>query len=147
MTITYKHSSGDTVICHGLGHPGEAGYYTGPLGPTDDVETEWAVEDIKPIGAADATPADRGCGVHVFDLWVEQRFATEDAARTFAYGLAGTLPRGGVSLEASDTVAAKLTTYATAVLHKLVTRRTGCSVDVRFTFRTSVPVITDIPEA
>lgn len=146
MTITYKHTSGDIVICHGLGYAGQVGYYTGPLGQSDDVDTEWSVEDIKPIGAADATPADRGCGVHVFDLWVEQRFATEDAARTFAHGLAGTFPRGGVSLEQSDTVAGKLTTYATAVLQKLTCQRNGCSVDVLFKFKTSVPVITDIPE-
>ena len=146
MQVTYKHSSGDTVICDGLDHAGEAGYYTGPLGQSDDVETEWSVEDIKPIGAADATPADRGCGVHVFDLWVERRFATDDEARTFAHGLAGTLPRGGVSLEESDAVAGKLTTYATAVLQKLTTRRNGCSVDVYFRFKTSVPVITAIPE-
>ena len=82
--ILYKHASGDTTICHGLAYVGQTGYYTGPLGDSDLTETEWAVDPIKPIGALNSTPADRGNAMHTFDLWVERRFATEAEARVFA---------------------------------------------------------------
>lgn len=145
MKVTYKHTGGDTVICDGLGHIGEVGYYTGPLGPTDEVATEWSVEPSRAIRATSSVPIDRGNAEHVYELWVERRFATADEARSFAHGLAGTLPRGGVSLEETDDVAGKLTTYATAVLQRLRCLRNGCSVDVYFYFLTSVPVITTLP--
>lgn len=146
MTVTYKHTSGDTVICHGLDHAGEDGYYTGPLGDSDDTDTEWAVEPIKPIGAADATPADRGCGVHTFTLLVERRFASDDLARAHARALSGLLPRGDASLEVEGEEAGYKTVYAVAALQKLSTRRNGCSLDIQFQFMTSVPVRTAIPE-
>ncbi len=145
-TVTYKHSSGDTVICHGMAYAGQDGYYTGPLGASDRTETEWSVMDKKPIGAADSEPIDLGNGVHTFDLQVERRFASVEAARIFCRGFAGTLPRGGVSLETADTDAGKAVTHATAVLQKLVLDRNGTSVDIYFLFKTSVPVMTDIPE-
>lgn len=144
-TVTYKHATGNTTICHGLDNIGQTGYYTGPLGDADITETEWAVDPIKPIGAAHAVPADRGCGMHTFPLWVERRFDTEADARIFAKGFAGTLPRFGVSLEITDTTAGKIITYATAVLQKLIVSRNGRSVDFHFTFQTSVPVTTNIP--
>jgi len=142
--ITYKHSSGDTVICHGLDHAGEAGYYTGPLGDSDNTDTEWSVEPIKPIGAADATPADRGCGVHTFSLWVEIRFATELEARAHARSLPGLIPRGGASMEVTGEETGYKTVYAVVALQKLTTRRNGCSLDVVFQFMTSVPVRTAV---
>ena len=146
IAYTYKHASGDTVICHGLDHAGETGYYTGPLGQSDDTDTEWSVEAIKPIGAADATPADRGCGVHLFSLWVERRFATEGEARAHARNLPGLLPRGDVSLEVTGEEEGYKTVYAAAALQKLSTHRNGCSLDIVFQFMTSVPVRTALPE-
>ena len=145
MTVTYKHASGDTVICHGLDLPGEVGYYTGPLGSDDTTQTEWSVEPIRPIGADHATPADRGCGVHTFALWVERRFATLDEAKLFAVGFAGSLPRKGVTLQIDDADAGKRIA-CDAALQKLLVRRTGCSCDIEFLFMTSVPVTSDIPE-
>ncbi|MDD2241147.1 MAG: hypothetical protein PHI93_10910 [Kiritimatiellae bacterium] len=145
-TITYKHPTGDTIICHGLAYSGQPGYFTGPLGDTDTTETEWTVDPIRPIGADHATPADRGCGIHTFELQVERRFTSEQEARTFARNLSAALPRKGVSLTEADTVNAKLTTYSTAVLQKLITSRVGISLDIYFLFQTSVPVITNIPE-
>lgn len=139
MIVTYKHSTGDTVICHGLAHPGEAGYFTGPLGE-ELTETQWAVEPIRPIGAAASTPADRGNAWHSFPLSVERRFTTVDEAALFARAFAGQLPRPGVSLlvEADASIGADF--FATAVLENLSVRRVGCSCDVSFLFRTSVPV-------
>jgi hypothetical protein len=144
MTVTYKHASGDTVICHGLDHAGEATYYTGPLGDSENTDTEWSVEPIKPIGAANATPADRGCGVHMFMLWVERRFATEGEARAHARNLPGLLPRGGVSLEVTGEETGYKSVCSSAALQKLSTRRNGCSLDIIFQFMTSVPVRTAV---
>lgn len=142
MTVTYQHSSGDTVICHGLGHVGEVGYFTGPLGDEGaEAETEWNVEPIRPIGAAHATPADRGCGEHTFTLLVERRFATEEAAELFRVSFAGSLPRGGVSLLVADSAAVASVSYAVAALERLIVSRVGVSCDVRFEFQTSVPII------
>lgn len=147
MTITYKHASGDTVICHGLGNVGEVGYFSGPLGDAGaEAETEWNVEPIRPIGAAHATPADRGNGEHTFALWVERRFATDEAAELFRISFAGALPRGGVSLLVEDSAATSNVTYAVAVLERLVVTRVGVSCDVRFEFKTSVPVLTEPEE-
>lgn len=140
MTITYKHSSGDTVICNGLEHPGEAGYYTGPLGVSDETETEWAVDPIRPIGADTATPADRGNGLHVWSLWVERRYADDDAARAAARALPGLLPRGAASLVITGEESGYKTTYANCVIQKLNTRRNGCSLDIIWQLVTSVPV-------
>lgn len=144
MAITYKHASGDTVICHGLDHAGEAGYYTGPLGESDNTDTEWSVEPIKPIGASDATPRDGGCGVHVWSLWVERRFATEGEARAHARNLPGLIPRVGASMEVTGEEAGYKTVYASVALQKLSTRRNGCSLDIVFQFMTSVPVRTAV---
>lgn len=140
MTVTYKHTSCDTVICHGLDHPGESGYYTGPLGASDDTETEWAVDPLRPIGAATATPLDRGNGLHLWTLWVERRYATELAAIAAARALPNLLPRGAASLEVTGEEAGFKTTYANAVVQKLNTRRNGCSLDVIWQLVTSVPV-------
>lgn len=140
MTVTYKHASGDTVICHGLDHPGEAGYYTGPLGESDDTETEWAVDPLRPVGSDTATPFDRGNGLHVFSLWVERRYADEAAARAAARALPALLPRGAASLEVTGEETGYKTTYANAVLQKLQTRRSGCSLDIVFSFLSGVPV-------
>lgn len=140
MTVTYKHASGDTVICHGLGHPGEASYYTGPLGASDDNETEWQVDPLRPIGADSATPLDRGNGLHVFSLWVERRYSDENAARAAARALPNLLPRGAASLEVTGEETGYKTTYANAVLQKLNTRRNGCSLDIIFQWASSVPV-------
>lgn len=141
MKVTYKHSSGDTVICHGLGHLGELGYYIGPLGDTDDTDTEWSVEPMKYIGADNAVPRDAGNGVHVFDLWVFREFATDDEARSFARNLAGQIPRGGASLEVTEEIVGYKTTYATAVLQKLSVKRNCSLCNVLFLFQTSVPVL------
>lgn len=143
MTVTYKHTSGDTVICHGLGYAGVTGYFTGPLGNGDPAETVWSVEPIRPIGAADSRPADRGCAEHSFLLMVERRFETEDDAELFRLSFAGTLPRGGVSLLIEDDLATQDVTYATAVLERLTVTRLGVSCDVRFEFKTSVPIFTE----
>jgi hypothetical protein len=140
MTVTYKHTSGDTVICHGLDHPGEAGYYTGPLGDTDAAETEWSVDPLRPIGSDTAVPLDRGNGLHAWQLWVERRYADEAAARAAARALPGLLPRGEASLEVTGEEAGYKTTYPDAVLQKLTARRTGCSLDIIFDFLTGVPV-------
>lgn len=145
--ILYKHASGDTTICHGLANVGQTGYYTGPLGDSDLTETEWAVDSIKPIGALNSTPADRGNAQHTFDLWVERRFPTAAEARVFTRTFASTLPRGGISLQITDATAGKIITYATAVLQKLILSRNGISVDIHYLFQTSVPSITDIPES
>lgn len=145
MTITYKHANGDTVICHGLDHPGEAGYYTGPLGESDDTETEWAVDPLRAIGADAARPLDRGNGLHAWQLWVERRYADEAAARAAARALHALLPRGAASLEVTGEETGYKTTYANAVLQKLNTRRNGCSLDIVFHFASGVPVREAIP--
>jgi hypothetical protein len=147
MVVTYKHASGNTVLCHGFASPGADGVFTGPLGATDDVDTEWAAEYGQPIGAAAAVPYDRGCGRHAFALQVERRFADEDAARAFAIAFAGTLPRGAVSLDVEDSSSLWLVAYAEAVLQKLGVRRVGCSCDIAFLFLSSVPVSVAVTSA
>jgi hypothetical protein len=140
IAYTYKHATGDTVICHGLDHPSEEGYYTGPLGESDDTETEWQVDPLQPIGADSATPLDRGNGLHVWPLWVERRYATETAARAAARALPSLLPRGAASIVVTGEEAGYKSTYANAVLQKLNTRRKGCSLDIIFQWASSVPV-------
>ena len=143
-TITYKHpTETDIIICHGLVYAGQAGYYTGPLGAHTN-DTVWLVDPNETIEADHATPIDRGNGQHTFPLLVERRFATVEAARIFCDSLAGTLPRGDVSIVITDTDAAKIITYAAAVLQQLTCSRNGCSVDIFFAFKTSVPVVTAI---
>lgn len=140
MTITHKHSSGDTVICHGLGHPGEAGYYTGPLGDSDSTETEWSVDPLRAIGADAARPLDRGNGLHAWQLWVERRFADDLEAQAHARALPGLLPRGPAEIAVTGEETGYQTTYPDAVLQKLETRRSGCSLDIVFSFLSGVPV-------
>lgn len=146
MTYTYKHTSGDTVICHGLDHAGEDGYYTGPLGESEDTDTEWSVEAVKPIGADSATPMDFGAGVHSFALQVERRYATDDAARAAARALPKLLPRGDASLEVTGEEEGYKTVYASIALQKLNVKRSGCSLSITFQFMASVPVRTAVEE-
>lgn len=140
MTITHRHSSGDTVICHGLGHPGEPGYYTGPLGDSDDTDTEWAVDPLRPIGADTAKPLDRGNGLHTWALWVERRFMTDLEAKAHARAMPGLLPRGPAAVEVTGEEDGYKTVYPDTVLQKLATRRNGCSLDIVFHFVSGVPV-------
>ncbi len=145
-TITYQHTTEtDVIICHGLAYIGQTGYFTGPLGE-HTVETIWLVDPNETIESDNASPLDRGNAQHSFNLAVERRFATIEDARIFCDSFAGTLPRGDVSLEVTDTDAGKIITYAVATLQKLTCVRAGLSVDIYFTFQTSVPVLTDIPE-
>jgi len=145
--ITYKHpTEADIVICHGLAYAGQPDYYTGPLGEHSN-ETVWLVDPNETIEADHAVPLDRGNGQHTFPLLVERRFATVEEARIFCDSFAGTIPRGDVSLEITDTDAGKIITYAAAVLLQLSLNRVGLSVDIHFIFKTSVPIVTNIPEA
>lgn len=145
-TITYRHATaGDTVICHGMANQGQSGYYTGPLGEHRN-ETVWMVDPNETIESDNAEPIDRGNGMHTFPLMVERRFVTVEEARIFTDSFAGTLPRGDVSLVITDTDAGKIITYATAVLQQVTCNRVGCSVDIYFIFKTSVPAVTDIVE-
>ena len=140
MTITLKHSSGDTILCHGTEHRGEAGYFTGPVGGEDTVVAEWSSQVSRPIRAKSARPLDRGNGLLAFAFAVERRFAGEDEARVFALVFPASLPRFGASLEIGGVPTT--VTLADAALERVTVNRTGLSCDVRFEFMAGMPVAT-----
>jgi len=143
MQLTYKHASGDTVLCHGTGHAGQPGYYTGPVGHEDTASAAWQTQSVLRIRAASALPIDRGNGTYTFSLRVERRFETEDAARAFARALPGSLPRFGASIEITGETAGRKTVMDTATLASVHTVRTGVSLDIVFNFETSIPYEAD----
>jgi hypothetical protein len=145
MVATYKHASGDTVICHGLDHAGEAGYYTGPIGSEDSASASWQVQPSPRIRTPSSIPYDRGNGLYAFSLRVERRYASEDAARAAARLLPGSIPRFGASIEITGETAGKKTVMDAAALSSVSTVRTGCSLDITFSFQTSIPREENIP--
>ena len=138
MTITLKHTSGDTILCHGTGHRGEAGYFTGPVGERSASVAEWAAQVSRPIRAKGARPLDRGNGVFAFGFAVERRFLTEDEARVFELTFAAGLPRFGAWLEVGG-IGAQKVRMAGAVLERVEVGRVGVSCDVRFEFTAGMP--------
>jgi hypothetical protein len=145
MTVTYKHESGNTIICHGTGHRGEPDYFTGPLGDQDSTVMEWVAQVSRPIRAKSAKPLDRANGIFAFALAVERRFASEDKARVFEMTFGGTLPRGNASLEISDIAPHPPIIMAHAVLTRLAVNRIGLSCDFHFEFQTSIPTTETTP--
>jgi len=146
MTVTYKTTGSDLVICHGLSYAGQVGYFVGPLGDRDVVTTEWALQTRRYIGAADAKPHDLGNATHAYALLVSRVFATGDAARLFAQTFAAQIPRGAASIIEDDPGSAAAC-YSGAVLQALSCERVGVSVDIRFVFATLVPTVVSVTAA
>ena len=140
MTVTYKTTGSDLVICHGLAYAGQVGYFVGPLGDRDIVTTEWSLGTRRYIGAASAKPHDLGNASHAYSLFVTRVFATGDAARQFAQTFAGTIARGVASI-VEDEPGVAAACYAGAILSRLSIERVGCSLDIRFEFATLVPTV------
>jgi hypothetical protein len=140
MTVTYKTTGSDLVICHGLAYAGQAGYFVGPLGDRDIVTTEWVLQTRRYIGAASAKPHDLGNASHAYALLVTRVFASGDAARQFAQTFAGTIARGAASI-VEDEPAVAAACYSGAILSRLSIERVGCSLDIRFEFATLVPTV------
>ena len=140
MTVTYKTTGADLVICHGLSYAGQVGYFVGPLGDRDIVTTEWVLQTRRYIGAASAKPHDLGNASHAYALLVTRVFASGDAARQFAQTFAGTIARGAASI-VEDEPAVAAACYSGAILSRLSIERVGCSLDIRFEFATLVPTV------
>ena len=141
MTITYKHASGDIILCHGTAHRGESGYYTGPLGNEDTARTEWQTQTVLAIRALTAKHLDRANGSHAYAFRVERRFNSEAEAIIHAATLLGSIHRAGGSLTITG-IGTAIITMPSAVLRSLNTSRTGCSLDIAFEFATSTPTVT-----
>jgi len=140
MVITYKHSGGDTVICHGTGHRGEVGFFTGPVGGEDTAVAEWSAQVSRPIRASSAKPLDRGNGLFSFDFSVERRFGTEDDALAWKLTFPASLPRFGARLEVGD-IGGVVMELPDAALERLTINRVGLSCDVTFEFKTAMPEV------
>jgi len=146
MTVTYKTTGSDLVICHGISYAGQVGYFVGPLGDRDVVSTEWALQTRRYIGAAGAKPHDLGNASHAYALLVSRVFATGDAARLFAQTFAGAIARGAASVIEDDPAVAAAC-YPGAVLQRLSVERVGCALDIRFEFATQAPVVVAVTAA
>jgi hypothetical protein len=143
MTVTHKQGNTSTAICHGTAYAGQAGYFTGPTGEADEFAAEWQAQASARIRAASARRLDRANGACTYVLTVERRFASEDAAHTYAAcTLPLLLPRGPAHLVLAR--AGESSVYLPdAVLTRLYSRRSGLSLDIRFEFACGLPTLTN----
>jgi hypothetical protein len=134
ITAITIQSTPEFIICHGLGHRGAAGYFSGPLGDKRR-SAKWSVARKRPIRAVKSTPVDRGLAEYVFDLTVDRLFDTESAAEAYADALPELMPRGNNDILIEDDEVPSRTHHDT-VLEAIDILQIGALLEITFIFQT-----------